>query len=318
MANKTQHKISRIRLVILVGGLVLFFLLASLAIILINTKFLSQNTFNKLTDNAGTVETVQRTKLTDNINNNSLITSIIDNFNLDYDISPYPQKANTIRIPVLTYHQIENLPNSNSRDYYVSPSMFDEQMKYLSEKNYKVLTPKEFYDIMQTGKNPKQKSVMLTFDDGNKNNYINAYPILLKYGFPGVFYVPSHKRGISNSQLIEMSNHGMVIDPHGKTHMMLSKITDAETLYQEIVVSKASLQSVTGKTSNSFCYPGCEYNGSVTSTIASSGYLLAFTCGENSDHKIGNRFTLTRMHVYNDMQHYKTMLSGHWYYPAGY
>ena len=235
---------------------------------------------------------------------------------MDYDVPPAPQKANSVRIPVLTYHHVAPLPNGSARDYFVSPKIFDEQMAYLAEKNYNILTPKEFYDILQTGKNPKQKSVMLTFDDGNKDNYDNAYPILLKYGFTGVFYVPSNRRGISNSQLKEMSNNGMTIDPHGKTHMLLSKITDPAVLYDELVVSKINIQNITGKTSISFCYPGCEYNGTVTSTLASNGYLLGFSCGESIDHRIGSRFVLSRMHVYNDMANFKSILSGVWYYPT--
>jgi peptidoglycan/xylan/chitin deacetylase (PgdA/CDA1 family) len=189
-------------------------------------------------------------------------------------------------------------------------------MNYLSEKNYKVITPKEFYDLLQTGKNPTQKTIMLTFDDGNSNNYTNAYPILKKYGFTGVFYVPSSRRGINNTQLKEMSENGMIIDPHGKTHMLLSKITDPIVLYDELVNSKLSIQSVTGKTSYSFCYPGCEYNGSVTSMLASNGYLLGFTCGKKIDHKIGGRFSISRMHVYDNMEHFINILSGNWYYPT--
>jgi peptidoglycan/xylan/chitin deacetylase (PgdA/CDA1 family) len=205
-----------------------------------------------------------------------------------------------------------------TRDYYVSPKILDEQMNYLAEKGYKTLTPKEFYDILKTGKNPKQKSVMLTFDDGNYNNYSNAFPILEKYGFTGVFYVPSARRGINNAQLREMVAGGMVIDPHGKTHMLLSKIFDMGVLYDELVNSKNSIESVTGQTSYSFCYPGCEYNSSVTSILGSNNYSIAFSCGASIDHRLSNRFSLSRNHVYNDMQHFKSILSGVQKYPTSY
>lgn len=245
----------------------------------------------------------------------SYATSTALNFNIDYDVVPKAQPAGTVRIPVLTYHQIAPLPNTRGRDYYVSPTMFDMQMSYLSEKGYKTLTPKEFYDILASGKNPEQKSVLLTFDDGNYNNYQNAFPILKKYGMTGTFYVPSHRSGIKRTQLQEMVDAGMVIDPHGKTHMLLKNVTDSDSLYQELVVSKISLESINGNDVYSFCYPGCEYNGSVTSTLANNGYLLAFTCGKSIDHKIGRRFSLERMHVYEDMEHFKSILSGVAYYP---
>lgn len=247
---------------------------------------------------------------------NEFITASILNFDKDYDVTPAPQASGTVRIPVLTYHHLAPVPNkAGVRDYYVSPEVFEEQLKYLDEKNYKVLTPKEFYDLLMTGKNPIQKSVMLTFDDGNYDNYQYAFPLLKKYGFTAVFYVPSDRSGISRAKLREMTDAGMVIDPHGRTHMLLGKVDDADSLYSEITVSKRNIEYMTGKTAVSFCYPGCEYNGAVIGTLRSSNYLLAFTCGRSIDHRPGNRFVLNRMHVYDDMNHFKSILSGVSYYP---
>jgi peptidoglycan/xylan/chitin deacetylase (PgdA/CDA1 family) len=243
--------------------------------------------------------------------------ALADNFGIDYDVEPLAQGKNTVRIPVLTYHHVDDLSkNPRGRDYYVSPKIFEEQLAYLASKNYKTLTTEEFLNQLKSGQNPTQKSVMLTFDDGSYDNYKYAYPLLVKYGFVGVFYVPSNKKGISNTQLKEMSDAGMIVDPHGKTHMLLSKITDPTLLFQEITESKTNIEKATGKKVLTFCYPGCEYNGAVTSTLSSSGYQLAFTCGRNIDHKIARRFTLERLHVYNDMNHFKSILSGKTYYPA--
>ncbi len=241
--------------------------------------------------------------------------SSAENFNTQYDVTPKAQKQGTVRIPVLTYHHVAPVPNNSGRDYFVSPEIFEEQLAYLSEKGYQTLTPQEFYDILASGKNPIQKSVLLTFDDGNFDNYKYAFPLLKKYHMTGTFYVPSHRSGIKSSQLKEMADAGMVIDPHGKTHMMLKNVTNSDSLYQELVVSKNTLQNLTGKKVVSFCYPGCEYNGSVTSTLASNGYLVAFSCGMSIDHKLGSRFVLSRMHVYDKMDHFKSILSGIGYYP---
>ena len=296
---------------------IIFCVLITIAISLLITRFASLNSDGWITDNLNSTDNVVSQKTI--IENNEFITGLIDNFNLDYDIPPISQKAGTVRIPVLTYHQIDSLAGKgNSRDYYVSPEMLDKQMQYLSEKGYKTLTPKEFYDILKTGQNPRQKSVMLTFDDGNYNNYSNAFPILKKYGFVGVFYVPSARRGINNAQLKEMVASGMVIDPHGRTHMLLRNITDPDLLYSELVSSKLSIEGVTGKTSYSFCYPGCEYNGAVTNMLASNNYLVAFSCGASIDHRLSSRFSLSRNHVYNDMQHFKSILSGTNTYPYSY
>lgn len=292
--------------------LLIFFLFT-----LFGTNFRGLNPWKNITENNIQTENIQiKTSI---IPKFELVTGDINNFGIDYDVPPVVQKTGTVRLPVLTYHQIADLPsNPKTRDYYVSPKGFDAQMQYLSEKGYKTLNTKEFFEILKSGQNPKQKSVLITFDDGNYNNYSNAFPILKKYGFVGVFYVPSNKRGISNSQLREMINAGMVIEPHGKTHMLLSKITDAGILYDEIVNSKLSIENVTGKTVYSFCYPGCEYNGAVKNMLSSNGYEMAFTCGGGIDQKYSNRYALYRQHVYDDIKHFKSILSGIWYYPAGY
>lgn len=245
-----------------------------------------------------------------------LTTAIIENFNLDYDIPPEAQNSGTVRIPVLTYHHLAPLPsNPKTRDYFVSPEMFEQQLAYLNEKNYKTLTPQEFYDQLASGVNPTQKSVLLTFDDGNYNNYSNAYPLLLKYGLKATFFVPAGRKGISNSQLREMSDNGMSIEPHGKTHMLLKGVTAQGVLNNEIGSAKTIIESITGKKVTAFCYPGCEYNGAVTKTLGANGYLTAFSCGKSIDHTMRIRYVLSRMHVYNDMENFKSILSGKWYYP---
>ena len=243
----------------------------------------------------------------------------IDNFDQDYDYEPVAQAKGTVRIPILTYHHIAPLPSSASaRDYYVSPDMLEQQLFYLKIKNYKTLTPNEFYDQLATGQNPAQKSVMLTFDDGNLDNYENAFPLLKKYGFVGVFYISANRLSISSSRLKEMADAGMIIDSHGRTHIDLTKETDTGVLYSEIVGSKSKLEGITGKTVNSFSYPGCAYNGQDLADVRSAGYLLAVSCGKSIDHKISGRLALSRMHIYNDMENFKKRLSGIFEYPSGY
>jgi len=242
-----------------------------------------------------------------------------DNFDQDYDYEPVAQANHTVRIPVLTYHQIAALPKAGiARDYFVSPEIFEQQLQYLRLKNYKTLTPQEFFAQLSKGENPIQKSIMLTFDDGNNNNYKNAFPLLVKYGFVGVFYISSGNLAINKTALQEMANAGMIIDSHGRNHLDLTKVTNSDTLWSEIVGSKQALQSITGHTIYSFTYAGCGYNGNVVGVVKSAGYLIAFSCGKSIDHKSSSRYALSRMHVYNDMEDFKKLLSGTWDYPASY
>ncbi|MEI6886887.1 MAG: polysaccharide deacetylase family protein [bacterium] len=246
---------------------------------------------------------------------NSFVQSIIsdDNFNEAYDTEPLTEPNGSVRVPILMYHQIEEAPqglSSFGRNLYVSPDNFEKHLAYLVKKNYKTISPKDFYELLKTGKNPTQKTIMLTFDDGVKNHYTNAYRLLKKYGFSGVFYVPSNKRGLTNAELKEMADNGMYIDSHAKTHMDLQKEKNYDTLYSEIVSSKAILESITGKEVESLAYPYCVANSTSISLTAKAGYYIAGSCGNSIDHTRNNRLTLSRVHANESLDEFKNLLSG--------
>lgn len=236
-----------------------------------------------------------------------------NNFNSDYDVTPTIQKEGTIRIPVLMYHVIGDAPEGSSsfvEGLYVSEDIFRQQIAYLVKKGYRAITPKEFREIIDSGKNPTQKTIMITFDDGTPTHYDKAYPILKEYGLTGVFYIISAKGSLSNEQLKEMSDNGMVINSHSATHSSLSS-SDTAFLNYEIGGSKHTLESITGKSVDSIAYPGCAYSSTAMSVTSSSGYLLGFSCGSWIDYRSGNYYSLSRIHVFNDMDDFINKLSGY-------
>ena len=236
-----------------------------------------------------------------------------NNFNTDYDITPTTQPNGTVRIPVLMYHQIGYAPKNSSSfvtGLYLSPDEFEKQIAYLTKKNYKTISSQEFLEILKSGKNPDQKTVMLTFDDGVTNHYTTAYPILKKYNQKGTFFIPSHNTQISQIQLKEMSDNGMDIQSHSQTHPNLVKITDLNQLQKEIGGSKSELQTRTNQSVISIAYPGCVANTEVFNSVSSNGYSLGFSCGKSIDHRYSNRFSLSRLHSPHNIDDLVKILSG--------
>ena len=91
---------------------------------------------------------------------------------------------------ILTYHRV--LPIQQAVCYpfqgMVMPrDTFEAQMAYLA-KSYVVLDFTQAIELLQNGKLPK-KSVVVTFDDGYRDNYEFALPILKKYEIPATFFV---------------------------------------------------------------------------------------------------------------------------------
>ena len=85
-------------------------------------------------------------------------------------------------IPILMYHSIESMPKSTvMRSLHVPVKSFAMQMKILDMFGYKGLSMRELTPYLEGKK--IGKVVGITFDDGYKNNLINAAPILKKYNF---------------------------------------------------------------------------------------------------------------------------------------
>ena len=90
---------------------------------------------------------------------------------------------------VLLYHRVIDVP-LDPQLLSVTPERFKEQLLYL-KKNYRVLTPQEFFEILQTKKAFPPNSSLITFDDGYEDNVTHALPILEQTGLSALFFVVS-------------------------------------------------------------------------------------------------------------------------------
>jgi len=90
-------------------------------------------------------------------------------------------------IRILAYHKIEN----DRYDYLnmsIPVSDFEAQVKYLS-KHYHVISLADAVHIIQTTQKIRRNTVVLTFDDGYRDNYTNAFPITKKYNVPMTIFL---------------------------------------------------------------------------------------------------------------------------------
>lgn len=244
-----------------------------------------------------------------------IISKIVDsnNFDTDYDITPSNQEVGTVRVPVLMYHHIAHVPQNSSdfkKGLYVDPEMFERQIAYLTRKNYRSISTNEFFSLLNSGVNPSQKTIVISFDDSLPTHYSVAFPILKKYRHTGVFFVPSEVGLLSKEQVKEISDNGMDIQSHSATHPILSRVSNRAILEKEIVESKNTLEQLTEKPINAFAYPGCVGNQIVFKRVLDSGYNLGFSCGRAIDHSLDNQTTLSRTQVYNEMEQFIRILSG--------
>jgi len=99
-------------------------------------------------------------------------------------------------VVVLIYHRVTSLER-DPQLLAVEPDNFYRQIEYL-RKNYNILDIEEFSYLKQNNKGFPKKSMILTFDDGYADNYLEALPILKKFNSQAIFFVTTSNINTKN------------------------------------------------------------------------------------------------------------------------
>ena len=102
-------------------------------------------------------------------------------------IFPYIKKRRVKNFQILTYHRI----NDDNDQFFTGMNIdtFEKHMKYLSDY-YNIMPLEEIINRMKCNDIPDDV-VAITFDDGYKDVYLNAYPILKKFSIPATIFLPT-------------------------------------------------------------------------------------------------------------------------------
>lgn len=97
---------------------------------------------------------------------------------------------------VLVYHRIMRLADSKYDPNVIeaTPEQFDDQMAVL-RKRHAVASPEEMSELIANPSKIKHTRVGITFDDGYRDNYTNAFPILKSHGHRAMFFLPTNYVG---------------------------------------------------------------------------------------------------------------------------
>ena len=199
---------------------------------------------------------------------------------------------------VLCYHRIVDKP---ARYTNLQPAEFEAQMQYLADKKFNVVPLKTIVDAMQYGEKLPQRTVALTFDDGYKDNYTVAYPILKQHKFPATLfiypgYISNGGAALTWDELQTMAADPLIsIQSHTYTHADLAKVSrrgGAEAkLKHEIVDSKNTLEQKLDIKIDTLAYPYGVFNPKVVSLTKAAGYRSAFTIGTRPIPYVGEKPT---------------------------
>jgi peptidoglycan/xylan/chitin deacetylase (PgdA/CDA1 family) len=215
------------------------------------------------------------------------------------------------KIPILMYHSVQLVSkNTKMRSLHVPPRRFKFQMWLLKILGYKGLSLKDLRPYLSGDLDGKV--VGITFDDGYKNNLINAAPILKKFNFTATCFLVSERIGSLNSwdivkgipkmplmdeqEIQKWIEMGMHIGAHSKTHTDLRSLSKAEA-ENEIFGCKVDLESKFNISITDFCYPYGYFNDSIFNITKESGFLSASTMIRGHVEIKNNVFNLPRVPI---------------------
>jgi peptidoglycan/xylan/chitin deacetylase (PgdA/CDA1 family) len=217
---------------------------------------------------------------------------------------------------VLMYHKVNDLwPNPTT----VPTAAFAEQMGLLGALGYTPVSLDAVLTHYLDGAPLPARAVLLTFDDGYRDNLENALPILREHGYPAVLFVPigflddrrplPHEEslrllGVRNDtvdwdELAELEAGGIRVESHGIGHRPLSELEPAEAT-REIALSKLKLEERLGREVAAFAFVKgslADYRPEHASLVQQAGYRLAFTSVSGANGPATDRFRLRRYNV---------------------
>ncbi|TAM42776.1 polysaccharide deacetylase family protein, partial [bacterium] len=152
-------------------------------------------------------------------------------------------------VPVLMYHSVNPKTNPQMHSLIVSPESFARQMRFLKSHHYNVVSLEEVSRLMRGKKMVPSKTVAITFDDGFKDTYIYAYPVLKKLSFPATISIIYDEVGrpqgdrLSWDEIKEMQASGLIaIGSHTFGPEPLVDIRSEAELRRQIIDSKKALE----------------------------------------------------------------------------
>lgn len=208
-------------------------------------------------------------------------------------------------IPILCYHQIREFKISDSKrakDYIVPPANFRDQMKMLHDCGFVTILPDQLMDYLKFGKELPLKSIMITFDDTDEDQFTIAKPILDQYGFKAVFFIMTvslNKKGYMNThQVRQLAEEGHIIGSHTWDHMNVTKMNENDWLI-EMDKPRFQLEEITGKKIRYFAFPFGIWNASVFEGLKKRKFDAAFQLSAKRDSN-EPLFTIRRMIIPGD------------------
>jgi len=199
---------------------------------------------------------------------------------------------------VLTYHSV----GARAHDMNVTPDNFAAQMEWLA-KNAAVIT---LHDAASGC-----EGIAITFDDGYRDNLVNAAPILRELGLPATCFIVTGRMGavmvegedpataalMTWDEVHQLADDGFDIGAHTVTHPHLARLTEDEQR-REISESARVITEQLGHAPEAFAYPYgsiADYDEVTACLARESGFQYAVSNRYGANRPGCDRWALRRI-----------------------
>jgi peptidoglycan/xylan/chitin deacetylase (PgdA/CDA1 family) len=209
---------------------------------------------------------------------------------------------NSAYVPVIImYHSIgrEAALDGYGEKLNVRPEAFARQMKFLDEGGYRVIPLADFVRKIKRGEKIPRKTIAITFDDGLRNNFRHAYPVLKRRNFPATIFVATDFIGKENFLTwdeIALMHTNISIGSHTASHGWLPDLDEA-ALLEELLGSKAILEKNTDREIEILSYPLGGFNRRVREAAERAGYLGAVATNPGRKYPNDDPYALKRIRI---------------------
>lgn len=190
--------------------------------------------------------------------------------------------STTARVPVLMYHRISCAERGALLpSLWVCPSRFDRHLRALREAGWRTITARRLMRHLKQGDAVPERTLVIVIDDGDRDGFDNAYPILEKHGFVATYAVVvarvgRHRSAMSWDELRELVANGHEIASHTMHHDDVRRESAAGLEY-EIGASGRTLERKLGIPTRTFVYPYGLWDAAAVAVVRAHGYWGAFT-----------------------------------------
>jgi peptidoglycan/xylan/chitin deacetylase (PgdA/CDA1 family) len=193
--------------------------------------------------------------------------------------------ARVIRVPILMYHRIDRQSpglTALTRTLTVTTSNFTAQMKWLAHNGFHALREEQLFAALFQHARLPSKPILLTFDDGYRDVFTHALPVLMRLHLAATAYVITGRISSADPSFLTWQElrraelGGIEIGSHTATHRPLPQLSPT-TIARELATSRRTLERHLGHPVQWFAYPYGSFNQATVAAVRRAGYVLAVT-----------------------------------------